>query len=114
MEEATEENPEVKGVEQSPHQPLFVSYCKVESIVSYFFERSIFVGNIVRLQAELALLSVGLSKPLDQARFMNVFECSFALANLLQQRLIFDKWGEGFLSLVFGDSRVVSFQRPGT
>lgn len=44
---------------------------------------------------------------------MNVLECSFAFANLLQQRLVFDKWDGGFWLLVFGDSRVVSFQRPG-
>ena len=113
MEEPTEEDPQVEGVEQAPHQPLFVPHRKVESIVSHFFERSKFVRNIVRLQAEFALLSVGLCEPLDEARFMNVLERSFTLANLLQQRLVFHKWDRGFLFLVFGDARVVSFQRPG-
>ena len=88
MQKAAEEDPEVKGIKKSPHEPFLISHCEVESIAHDFFYGPEFVRYIIRLQAELTLLSVRLSEPLDEARFMDIFEGAFALANLFQKNLI--------------------------
>ena len=90
MQKTAEEDPEVKGVKKSPYKQSFISNCKVKSVANDLFYRPELVRNIIRLQAELTLLSVRLSEPLDEARFMDVFECAFTLANLFQKNLILD------------------------
>lgn len=101
MQEPSEEDPEVKRVEQSSEEPSFVFEGILETSDEDLLERPKLVADVVVLHAELAALRVFGLQPLYQARLVDVLQAAFAVANLLQKDLVLDE-----LSLLTADVQV--------